>query len=136
MNQVQVEQKSYAMPPQDGFTVAHFLTVADVERSLRFYETVFGGRIASGGDSKGAPGYIHEIRLSAIPCIKPKLDYRRVLVDKIGEQAVLQYEAEAAKGLPDMGTPRLLVVNIVPANPSLLGKVGTMYKGFKKELFG
>jgi hypothetical protein len=85
---------------------------------------------------EGAPGYIHEIRLSAIPCIKPKLDYRRVLVDKIGEQAVLQYEAEAAKGLPDMGTPRLLVVNIVPANPSLLGKVGTMYKGFKKELFG
>ncbi len=29
MNQVQVEQKSYQMPPQDGFTVAHFLTVAD-----------------------------------------------------------------------------------------------------------
>jgi hypothetical protein len=23
MNQVQVEQKSYQMPPQDGFTVAH-----------------------------------------------------------------------------------------------------------------
>ena len=58
MNQVQVEQKSYQMPPQDGFTVAHFLTVADVERSLRFYETVFGGRILSRGDSKGAPGYI------------------------------------------------------------------------------
>ena len=35
----------YQMPPQDGFTVAHFLTVADVERSLRFYETVFGGRV-------------------------------------------------------------------------------------------
>ena len=30
MSQVQVEQKSYQMPPQDGFTVAHFLTVADV----------------------------------------------------------------------------------------------------------
>src|SRR5271166_2974824 len=28
MNQVQVEQKSYQMPPQDGFTVAYFLTVA------------------------------------------------------------------------------------------------------------
>ena len=38
--------------------VAHFLTVADVERSLRFYETVFGGRILSRGDSSGAPGYI------------------------------------------------------------------------------
>ena len=45
MNQVQVEQKSYQMPPQEGFTVAHFLTVADIERSARFYETVFGGRI-------------------------------------------------------------------------------------------
>src|SRR5215469_4233983 len=58
MNQVQVEQKSYQMPPQDGFTVAYFLTVADVERSARFYEQVFGGRILSGGDSGGAPGYI------------------------------------------------------------------------------
>src|SRR5438477_9523062 len=58
MNQVQVEQTTYQMPPQDGFTVAHFLTVADVERSLRFYETVFGGRILSRGDSSGAPGYI------------------------------------------------------------------------------
>src|SRR5579864_8141244 len=47
MNQVQVEQKSYQMPPQDGFTVAHFLTVADIERSARFYEKVFGGRILS-----------------------------------------------------------------------------------------
>src|SRR5215831_18840491 len=35
MNQVQVEQKSYQMPPQDGFTVAYFLTVADIERSAR-----------------------------------------------------------------------------------------------------
>ena len=56
MNQVQVDQKSYQMPPQDGFTVAHFLTVADIERSARFYETVFGGRILSKGDSSGAPG--------------------------------------------------------------------------------
>ena len=58
MNEVQVEQKSYEMPPKDGFTVAHFLTVADVERSARFYEKVFGGRILSLGDSSGAPGYI------------------------------------------------------------------------------
>jgi predicted enzyme related to lactoylglutathione lyase len=58
MNQVQVDQKSYRMPPVDGFTVAHFLTVADIERSARFYETVFGGRILSRGDSSGAPGYI------------------------------------------------------------------------------
>jgi catechol 2,3-dioxygenase-like lactoylglutathione lyase family enzyme len=58
MNQVEVERKSYQMPPQDGFTVALFLTVADIERSARFYETVFGGRILSRGDSSGAPGYI------------------------------------------------------------------------------
>ena len=58
MSQVQVEQKTYQMPPQDGITIAHFLIVADVERSLRFYETVFGGRVLSRGDNKGAPGYI------------------------------------------------------------------------------
>jgi catechol 2,3-dioxygenase-like lactoylglutathione lyase family enzyme len=58
MNQVQVEQKSYQMPPLEGITITHFITVANIERSLRFYETVFGGRILSRGDSKGAPGYI------------------------------------------------------------------------------
>ena len=58
MSSLQVEQEIYRMPPTTGFTVAHFLTVADVERSLRFYETVFGGRIDSRGDGKGAPGYI------------------------------------------------------------------------------
>ena len=58
MNSVQVEQKSYEMPPREGFVVAHFLTVADIERSLRFYETVFAGRALSRGDSEGAPGYI------------------------------------------------------------------------------
>jgi predicted enzyme related to lactoylglutathione lyase len=46
------------MPPQDGLTVAHFLTVADIEQSARFYETVFGGRILSRGDSSGPPRYI------------------------------------------------------------------------------
>jgi catechol 2,3-dioxygenase-like lactoylglutathione lyase family enzyme len=58
MNKVQVEQTSYEMPPRGGFTVAHFLTVTDVDRSTRFYETVFGGRILSRGDSRGAPGVI------------------------------------------------------------------------------
>jgi putative intracellular protease/amidase/predicted enzyme related to lactoylglutathione lyase len=58
MNSVKIEQESYEMPPREGFTVAHFLTVADIERSTRFYETVFGGRILSRGDTKGAPGYI------------------------------------------------------------------------------
>ena len=58
MNQAQAEQKTYRMPPQDGMTVAHFIIVADIERSLGFYEKVFGGRILSRGDSSGAPGYI------------------------------------------------------------------------------
>jgi len=58
MSQVQVEQQIYQMPPLDGFTVAYFLTVADIERSVRFYGTVFGGRILSRGDRSGAPGYI------------------------------------------------------------------------------
>ena len=58
MSNVQVEQKSYEMPPQEGFTVAHFLTVADIDRSVRFYETVFGGRVLSRGDSQGASGHI------------------------------------------------------------------------------
>ena len=58
MNQVQVDQKSYEMPPQDGITVAHFITVTDIERSLEFYAKVFGAEILSRGDTKGAPGYI------------------------------------------------------------------------------
>jgi putative intracellular protease/amidase/catechol 2,3-dioxygenase-like lactoylglutathione lyase family enzyme len=57
-NSVQIEEKSYEMPPREGISIAHFLTVADIDRSLRFYETVFGGRALSRGDSKGAPGYI------------------------------------------------------------------------------
>jgi catechol 2,3-dioxygenase-like lactoylglutathione lyase family enzyme len=58
MSAVEIEQKSYKMPPREGVSIAQFLTVADVERSLRFYERVFGGRILSRGDSSGAPGYI------------------------------------------------------------------------------
>ena len=56
MSKVQVDQKIYEMPPREGFTVAHFLTVADMERSARFYEKVFGGRTLSQGHS--APVYI------------------------------------------------------------------------------
>ena len=58
MNTVQVGQKSYEMPPREGITIAHFLTVADMERSARFYEKVFDGRILSRGDAEGAPVYI------------------------------------------------------------------------------
>jgi predicted enzyme related to lactoylglutathione lyase len=58
MSEVRVEEQDYKMPPQEGISIAHFLTVADIERSARFYETVFGGRILSKGDTEGAPGYI------------------------------------------------------------------------------
>src|SRR3954467_9104992 len=57
MNAVQVEQKSYEMPPREGISIAHFLTVADIERSARYYETVFGARILSLGDGN-APAYL------------------------------------------------------------------------------
>ena len=57
MNAVQVEQKSYEMPPREGISIAQFLTVADIERSARYYEKVFGARILSLGDGN-APAYL------------------------------------------------------------------------------
>ena len=47
MNSVQIDQKSYEMPPREGISIAQFLTVADIERSARYYEKVFGARILS-----------------------------------------------------------------------------------------
>ena len=58
MSEVLVEQQGYEMPPREGFTIAHFITVADIQRSARFYERVFGGCVLSWGDAEGAPGYI------------------------------------------------------------------------------
>ena len=58
MTNIQIEQKSYELAPREGFAVSLFITVADIERSARFYEKVFGGRILSLGDSKGASGHI------------------------------------------------------------------------------
>src|ERR1700749_3263977 len=57
MSNVQIEQKSYEMPPRAGISVAQFLTVTDIERSARYYEKVFGARILSHGDGN-APGYL------------------------------------------------------------------------------
>ena len=57
MSSVQIEQKSYEMPPREGISIAHFLTVADIERSARYYEKVFGARILSLGDGN-APAYL------------------------------------------------------------------------------
>ena len=31
MNAVQIDQKSYEMPPKEGISIAHFLTVAEIE---------------------------------------------------------------------------------------------------------
>lgn len=58
IDSVQIGHQSYEMPPREGISVAQFLTVADIDRSVRFYETVFGARALSRGDSKGAPGYL------------------------------------------------------------------------------
>ena len=57
LNKVQVNQVNYQMPPVEGFTVAVFLTVADLKRSAEFYKTVFGAEIVSMGDGD-APPYI------------------------------------------------------------------------------
>lgn len=57
MSSVQIGQKSYEMPPREGISIAHFLTVADIERSARYYEKVFGARILSLGDGN-APAYL------------------------------------------------------------------------------
>jgi predicted enzyme related to lactoylglutathione lyase len=45
----------YEMPPKEGISIAHFLTVADVERSARYYEKVFGARILTMGDGNAPP---------------------------------------------------------------------------------
>ena len=58
MASVKIEEKSYEMPPKDGMSIAHFLTVKDIEQSARYYEKVFGARILSLGDGN-APGYLH-----------------------------------------------------------------------------
>jgi catechol 2,3-dioxygenase-like lactoylglutathione lyase family enzyme len=58
MNVVQTDQTSYEMPPREGISIAHFLVVADIARSARYYEQVFGARILSMGDSQGAPAYL------------------------------------------------------------------------------
>jgi catechol 2,3-dioxygenase-like lactoylglutathione lyase family enzyme len=55
---VETEQKNYEMPPCDGFSITLFITVADIDRSADFYEKVFGGRVLSRGDSRGASGHI------------------------------------------------------------------------------
>ena len=57
MSTIQVENEKYEMPPRQGMSIAHFLTVTDIERSARYYEKVFGAHILSLGDGN-APGYV------------------------------------------------------------------------------
>ena len=63
MNQVQVEQKSYQMPPQDGFTVAYFLTVADIERSATILRNGLRG-----SHSEQRPAGVHSDREHVAHC--------------------------------------------------------------------
>ena len=58
MSEVQVGQKTYQMPPQDGIhrrALSHRRRHRTITSILR---KVFGSRIRSRGDSKGAPGYL------------------------------------------------------------------------------
>jgi putative intracellular protease/amidase/catechol 2,3-dioxygenase-like lactoylglutathione lyase family enzyme len=57
-NGMQIEGKTYEMPPREGISITLFLAVADIDRSARYYEKVFGARVLSRGDSNGAPGYV------------------------------------------------------------------------------
>ena len=68
MSQVQVEQKSFEMPPHEGMSIAYFITVADIERSVRFYEKVFGANVLSLGDGKGAGLHPDRQRLDDRQC--------------------------------------------------------------------
>jgi hypothetical protein len=65
MNAVQIEQKSYEMPPREGISIAYFLTVADIERSARYYEKIFGARILSLGDGNALVTFRSPIRGSS-----------------------------------------------------------------------
>ena len=104
-----------------------------LEKVQRALASEFRQELKPGGEPFA--GYIHEVKLSILPTITPKLDYRAELVDAIGEEAVRAKEAQVAGYKPDFGTPRLLVGNIMPAAPDNLRKVGAMYEKFKKELF-
>jgi predicted enzyme related to lactoylglutathione lyase len=57
MDSVKIEGNSYEMPPKEGISIAHFLTVKDINRSLDYYAKVFGAEILSRGDGN-APGYL------------------------------------------------------------------------------
>ena len=45
-----VDKEAYQLPPQHGFVLTHFLTVADVKRSAEFYQRILGGIIVREGE--------------------------------------------------------------------------------------
>ena len=57
MSTVEIQKQIFEMPPKEGMSVAHFLTVKDINRSLNYYEEIFGAEILSRGDGN-APGYL------------------------------------------------------------------------------
>ena len=57
MSEVQVEQKTYQMPRRMGLP-SHTFHRRRRRAIASILQTVFGGRVLSRGDSKGAPGYI------------------------------------------------------------------------------
>jgi hypothetical protein len=87
------------MPPREGFTVAHFLTVADIDRSAHFYETVFAGRILSRGDSKGAPPTRIWGAAVAVAWVPDAFAHLKVIGVTSSAQALL----DAAGVMPDEG---------------------------------
>ena len=57
MSSVQIEQKSYEMPPREGISIAHFLTVDDINRSARLLRKGLRRAHSEQGDGN-APGYL------------------------------------------------------------------------------
>jgi lactoylglutathione lyase len=45
-----INREAYQLPPQEGFVLTYFLTVADVKRSAEFYQRVFGGTVERSGE--------------------------------------------------------------------------------------
>ena len=48
MDTVNIKDNRYA--PKEGFVLTHFLTVADVKRSVEFYLRIFGGKVIRNGE--------------------------------------------------------------------------------------
>ncbi len=45
-----IKREDYQYAPEEGFILAHFLTVTDVKRSAEFYLRIFGGHVIRSGE--------------------------------------------------------------------------------------